>query len=242
MIDLNLLLNKPIFIKKGLYIIQPTLNEISILENEKIKIGNNMMGYELYDMYITIFTSYIDKIRGTEQYGDFTDYDFIRLFIKEDEDIRNCIYSCLEILFKTNNIKYNYKSNLLEIDDIEIILEDFIKIQNIIKLANYIEASEKEDKYKPANDKAQSIKDKIKKSNKKIEEIKNNKDTNFADIVSYVGARSRNTSLVDIGNLSIYQIMNQYKRTQVIDKLDLQQKLLLGGSEIKETENVLQHF
>jgi hypothetical protein len=213
-----------------------------MLENEKIKIGNHMMGYELYDIYVTIFTSYIDKIRGTEQYGDFTDYDFIRLFIKEDEDIKNSIYSCLEILFKTNNIKYNYKSNLLEIDDIEIILEDFIKIQNIIKLANGVEVSEKEERYKPANDMARDILEKIKKSNKKINEVKSNKDTNFSDIVSYVGARSRNTSLIDIGNLSIYQIMNQYKRLQVIDKLDLQQKLLLAGSEIKETENVLQHF
>jgi glutamyl/glutaminyl-tRNA synthetase len=191
--------------------------------------------YQKYMFYIISSIEDLD-IEDTikEKLKDVSYWDLLTGNLYYNEDIGVC--KALSIFTKENYI-FNKDKFIFESENNIIDNETFNKIVEYIKLQNCIKKNEKKD-FTPANKKAESIKKKIMAGRKALLE-KQNKLT-FTDIVSTVAAKCNGLNILNVWNLTIFQINNQLDRLQMVEEYDMAVKQALVGINVEAKK--FQHY
>lgn len=126
-------------------------------------------------------------------------------------------------------------------DEIKIIHRDnFDDIVSIVKLQNYLEKTKnKEDELNPADEEVRKLQEHMKKMREKVENAKrqqqqddgNDREVDFADIVSAVSSKSNSINRLNIWGLTLYQLYDEYARLELIDNYDFSIKAIMAGAE-----------
>jgi hypothetical protein len=221
-IDTCLLLGSPVNINGF------NVHPLKLKEINKIKFSE----YYVKLNYLFIDTSSIQKMMNTTE--DIKPWDFVIKGCMLDENFKKMYLDILKLFLK-DDIKFN-EYFLFHIDEFRIIDEEtFCKIINIIKLQNFIEV---EDKTKKESSAISEYKRKVEEMKKKYAKaIKKEENNTFLNIISSLCAKHPSINLLNVEELTIYQIINQFKRINMIDDYFISIKSLLAGAS-KDEVNV----
>lgn len=204
LIDINLL-------KKNKEIFDNQLEEL-----KKISSFDILIGTIIKDFYMFINLKLVFKL--------FFPNHICNLLNSQDED--NKIYIYLEMVPK-EEIKYRKKFIINK--------NNYDEIINTIKIICCLSSQQREEEFNPADEKARKIIEKIQEGRKKIQEIKKENDEDYflAKIVNIL----RGTGLfstIDLNNMTIYELIQSYKRYNLYKAEQDQLLLKSGGFEIKD--------
>jgi hypothetical protein len=211
----DLLLGKPIWVNRLGYVYPPTINEI-----EEI----NFTKYYTYVNLIVYKDNYIEKCQQL----------FDALFFYDD--IKNLFIEALSFFLKEKNIKCDTNLKIFFNGDTGCLdKNNFNEFVDCIKQINCLSI---EDSIKYANNRAKQIAEKLKKLKEKYLKNKKQEGLDFLDIISSVCAKHPSINLFNVGNLTIYQLIDQFKRLNMVDNFYISVESLLHGAE-KESIKII---
>lgn len=119
--------------------------------------------------------------------------------------------------------------------------EDWFKMREIIAKEFGFESPESEE-YNLANEKAKQFKEKRKKMEEEVKNIKNKKqdDNDFSDLISAVAAKAPGLNIINVWEITMYQMTDQLKRMNLIDTYEFNLRALLAGADSKKID--VQHW
>lgn len=172
--------------------------------------------------------------------------DMYKVFdmIVMSDGMREVVIESLKIVLNTQSVKDSFNN---EIGMHDIIVEDkyvinrdnYDEIVRIIELQNNPSGSSHsdEDDYKPADDLASSVAEKLKKSKEIVEKSKamnsEGEGLTLIDIISAVSAMSNSINKINIWDLTIYQLYDEFARLMKIDNYQLQIQASMWSSEVE---------
>lgn len=178
------------------------------------------MGERKYHSIITLLLIDKSSVKTEEDLSEFSNYDILFWMSLQDEQIHelalesfNCVLN--EETFMDENGFYVLRNG----EPAHIEPKQFDEIQNIIKLQNYLTGDEKEEVgYKPVNDKAREYAERLAKLREKIQG-ENSEDNGLylSDLISIVATYSNDINLLNVWDLTIYQLYEIYIRLIVWD-------------------------
>ena len=178
----------------------------------------------------------IDEMFDFELKEDIKPFDFLyQNYIYGDQEIKNNIEKAFELVFKEKIFITEEGFALGDMFSKRIIKgNNFTKIINLIKEQNCI----KKDKtrIKPKNEAQRNYFKRLKKvkAMRQMHEGVEQKDE-IADIISSVSAKHSSYNLFNIGRLTIYQLIEQYKRLCSIEEYHINFQSLMHGAS---SENI----
>jgi hypothetical protein len=205
------------------------LSGIGVLSPLKIDEISNI-GFELYNKYLSLICVSSDDIC---EFLDIWDDTYIEpfTFIIENclnsDDFKSQIVSSLSLFLRTN-IEFSTDGHFIigDMNDGNFLhyanfnfFSDILKNQNCINKDN-------QNKIKPKNDAEIRFFKKLKEQRAKYTK----KENDMNDIISAVCAKHPSINLFNVGNLTIYQIIDQYKRLHAIDEYFINIESLLHGA------------
>lgn len=222
----SLLLGRPIKIDDIGYIYSPTLNEIESI------------GLDTYYYYLSLITMKPDKFQSYEDSFD----DLIKN--KKSQYLLNFIilFFTKENFFYAEEIKsfiFDKKLENGEIEHYRIKRENYMSFVNAVKLINLIKI-EKEVKY--FNSRAKQMAEKFKELREKYSKTKKDNDLDYNDIISTVSSRHPNINLLNVGDLTIYQLLDKFKRLTNIDEYHTNIQALMNGAKDIELKHYSSKF
>ena len=196
----------------------------AVKDENKRKILESMQdNLKTFDFYIKIFADvYFEKL-----------INFLSLVFKTDD---------LGIVDKYKiviNSKHDKK-------DLKIVTrENFDDIVEVVKLQNYLEdVNEKgEHQFNPADEETQKLIEQMQKMRKKVEEIKrkqnqeDGKPITIYDVISAITAKNNSINKINVWDLTLYQLYDEYKRLQAIDNYDFSIRAIMAGAENVELKH-----
>jgi hypothetical protein len=200
-ISLKLLLGQPVSIN-GVNIYSPTLNEI-------VSVGYDTYNYGLSSLLFD--KNLFEDLKEIKE----SNFDLMVHFFVKDESFRNSVEIGSNLIFK-EEIKVEIINNApcFVLGDSLVDHNSLEEIQRLIKIANRIPDKKPEDEFNPSNSKAKEFMDKILGDRAKRPPKK--PITNLPSIVSGLSWKS-NLNILEIGNLTIYQVYDGYYRMENID-------------------------
>lgn len=157
-------------------------------------------------------------------------------------DMQELVLKSFNLLFQTDNVIID--GELL--DDMSVVIDEkyvinrdnFDDVVNMIQLQNNPEKSASdEDDYNPANELAKSIAEKLKRSKEIVEKSKalesDGDGLTIPDIISAVSAMSNSLNKLNIWDLTIYQLYDEFARLTKIDNYRLQIQASMWSSDIE---------
>lgn len=151
-----------------------------------------------------------------------TNYMIVYTLALQDEVYRRLVLNSLA-LFLSEEIfmdSYGFYS-LRDQESVYMTSDEFMKIQEIIKIQNYLGESEEDSGYKPANDKAKEYAEKLAKLRGEMVEDNNKEEgLRLGDLVSIVSVYSYDINILSVWSLTIYQLHECYIRLIVRDDYD----------------------
>lgn len=140
-----------------------------------------------------------------------------------------------EGVLKTNSEKIDKASE----DELLFINRDiFDQIVEAIKYQNYlkkIEVTERE--YNPADESARLLMEQMKQNQKRIEEKKKKEveesddEIDIGDIVSAISSKSHSLNKMNIWDLTLFQLYDEYSRLEIIDSYKFSIQAMMAGAE-----------
>jgi hypothetical protein len=113
-------------------------------------------------------------------------------------------------------------------------LADLIRYQNCVKMP-------KADSYNPKDEKARQIIEKLKKGKEQVEKAKQKKGSgdniDFESVVSAVSTKSNSINKLNVWDLTIYQLYDEFKRLEMITGYDTSILAMLNGADIKDLKH-----
>jgi hypothetical protein len=116
-----------------------------------------------------------------------------------------------EIVFKNGEFLIN-NTNIIN-------KEIYQKILEIIAEINCLKVNKQQEIY--ANEKARKIAEKIQQAKQKRSNVQSKDSVSLADIISAVASRKESLNLLNIWDLTIYQLYDHYNRLIVEDEFDI---------------------
>ena len=157
-------------------------------------------------------------------------------------DMQELVLKSFNLLFQTENVIID--GELL--DDMSVVIDEkyvinrdnFDDVVSMIQLQNNPEKSASdEDDYNPANELAKSIAEKLKRSKEIVEKSKalesDGDGLTIPDIISAVSAMSNSLNKLNIWDLTIYQLYDEFARLTKIDNYRLQIQASMWSSDIE---------
>jgi len=130
-------------------------------------------------------------------------------------------------------------------DEIKVVHRDnFDKIIEVIKLQNYLTkpSINKENEGNPVDDETRALMEHMKKMKEKVEAKKKKQrqiededgDIDISDIISAVSSKSNSINKLNIWELTLYQVYDEYTRLELIDGYDFGVRAMMAGaSDVK---------
>jgi len=214
------------------YIEIPNVGKLFCLTNSEVK----KIRFSKYNQYLSILC--LEKEHITQMLlessndQDISTFQYLISASYHDELFRQLILEALSVFFKKEII---FSKELLCFFVGDIINEKFIHQENyeyikfILKKQNGIQMEEPE---KFANSIAEQMAKKLKEMREKYNKTKNDEQIyDYSDILSSVCAKHHNINPLNIGQLTVYQTLDQFKRLNKIDKFDIDIQSLLHGAK-----------
>lgn len=223
-LDLNieLLLNN--------YIEIPNVGKLYCLTNDEIK----KIKYTKYNQYLSILCiekEHIKTLLGENLKDDnISTFEYLVSVSYYDVQFRKLVLDALFTFFK-EEITFSMESLCFFIGNDKRIIHNYHYeyIKFILKKQNGIKIEETE---KFANSIAKQMADKLKQLRNKYNKINNDEQIyDYSDILSSVCAKHNSINLFNIGELTIYQTIDQFKRLNMIDKFEINIQSLLHGAK-----------
>ncbi|MEK4006341.1 hypothetical protein [Paenibacillus sp. FSL H3-0333] len=201
-IELKFLLGQSVDVN-GIDVHSPSLKDI-------VSIG--------YDKYNHALSSLLfDKSRFPELKNlKETNLELVIHFYSNDDRFRDSLELGSRLVFKNEvSIQISGDSLNLRVGDSIVSSETFCGLQKLIKFANKIPEKTEVEEFNPANSKAKEFIDKIMGDRAKKPQKK--PVSNLPSLISGLSWKSPNISILDIGELTIYQLYDGYYRMENID-------------------------
>jgi len=224
-------LNIQLFLDKYIDILN--VGKLYCLTNNEIK----KLRFNNYQLYLSILCVERDNIQNllSEEYKNEEMSTFIYIIVGciQDSEFKKLILKALsafikEEVFFSKPLECFYIGDISENRFIDINNYEYIKY--ILKKQNGLKVEEPE---KYANSIAKQMADKIKEMRNKYSKCSNNNEDiyDYSDILSSVCAKHNNINPFNIGELTIYQTIDQFKRLNMIDKFEIDIQSLLHGAK-----------
>lgn len=228
--DLNL--NLKIFLNK--YIDIPNVGKLYCLTNNEI----SEIGFNNYSQYLSILCIEKENIPMfiPEEYKneEVSTFECLVISCLIDLQFKELILTSLSIFFKEKATFFK-DMECFYIGDISenkfITIENYEYIKFVLKKQNGIKVEEPE---KFANSLAQQMAEKMKKMREKYSKCSNGNNEqicDYSDIISSVCAKHNSINPFNIGDLTINQTIDQFKRLNMIDKYQIDVQSLLHGAK-----------
>lgn len=195
------------------------------------------IGYSKYIEHLNLFLLSKENFIKEEFMEDVNISFFNIMLAFSDEHFDKYITDAVKTFFGIEVVII--KSNLMIVakdPDLHFCIhsDNFDDIRQIIKWQNGLdgETSEKDDlKFK--NDRAKQILDKLKKSQAEIQKQKKkeNNDLDFADILSAIASKSFSLNKLNVFELTVYQMYDEFRRLDLIDNYHLSTKAMMAGAK-----------
>ncbi len=176
--------------------------KMGYIKNPKIDdLQENLM------VYIYLFNKYINLYEDNKQ-------NFYHILFADQQYLREFV-SMLYFFFNVEQIKL--VDGKLFLNEVNYIDENNIGLfMETLRVLHHFD--KRDDDYKPANRIAAEMMERARKLKREMEaKIKNKDGIGFLEISSTVCARHPSINPTNIGQLSYYQIVDQYKRLMMID-------------------------
>lgn len=226
-LEMNLLFGNPITIDSLGSITTPKINEI-------LNIGFSKYNQTVGILCVT--SEDIIEMLDVKTEETIEPFDFICAnCLNGSEQVQIQIMSVLELLFNDSIVFYGDSFLIGDAKNERILNKSNYNIFiDALKKINCMD-SENKNNPTPKNKAEKEMLEKLKELRKKYAKYKNNSETiSMTDIISAVCAKHPSINLLNVGNLTIYQLINQYKRIEFIDQYFINIKSLLAGADSKE--------
>ena len=209
----------------------------------------SQLGYSKFQQSISIISMTLDEM--IESIDDFE----IQARLKAEKhlykvfDMYMLSNGMQELVLKSFNLLFQTENVIIDgelLDDMSVVIDEkyvinrdnFDDIVEIIQLQNNPEQSvSDEDDYNPANELAKSIAEKLKRSKEIVEKSKalesDGDGLTIPDIISAVSAMSNSLNKLNIWDLTIYQLYDEFARLTKIDNYRLQIQASMWSSDIE---------
>jgi hypothetical protein len=170
---------------------------------------------------------------------------FDMFFLFADTDVREWLLQSLEF-FLQEKVKILEKEQMIvagnEIKDYKLIhRSNFEQIAKTIQLQNYIGIVEENAETIAKNDKAKQVKEKLNKSKNEVDRLKKKEDgdleSDFYDVISSISSKSSGMNKLNVFELTIFQIYDEYKRLIHIDQYNTGISAMLQGAKNVKLEH-----
>lgn len=168
------------------------------------------LGEHSYNELLSVLLIDKSNIEGLKD-QDISNLELLMVFSHQDLQFKEKALEALKLFL--NNEFFVSNEGLFFCKDLILDKEPFNEFQYILKKMNHIEIK-KEDEYKPGNERAKKFMEKLKLSK---QNIKKPEIINLHSIISGVAWKSNNTNIINIFDLTIYQLYDAYHRLENID-------------------------
>lgn len=214
-----------------------TLDEVAEIGYSEFQGKINIMLLTLDDMINSIDDFELSATLKANRH----EYKVFDMYIASPE-MSDVLIDSLSMIFRTNEIYLRRNDSgdfIITIDEkYHINRDNFDEISKVVEIQNNPDFSgEGEDDYNPANEVARSIAEKIREGKKKANESKamesGGEGINLADMISAVSAMSNSINKLNIWDLTIYQLYDEFARISKIDNYRLQIQASMWGSDME---------
>lgn len=167
-------------------------------------------------------------------------YKVFDMYVTSPE-MTDILLESLKMIFRTDEV-YLERSDSgelrISVDDKFVIDRDnFDEISKVVEVQNNPSFSGEDDDYNPANEVARSIAEKIRKGKEKVKQSKamesGGEGINIADMISAVSAMSNSINKLNVWELTIYQLYDEFARLNKIDNYKLQIQASMWASDME---------
>ena len=222
MVSVNSLMRgSPIVVPNICTIRQPTLDDIFNLPDNEYELYLNILSIELRD--------YVDKLQDLNSLSPVQKMlseklSLCQLLLTNDHTATILIKALM--FYITDNISVDTTGGTLLINNKPMTEVDFMQIKNVILQINGLHMDQPKETLKFANKKAKEIYEKCMAGKQKRERQKSGADIKtlnkmkLDNMVGYVASHSYSYNLINIWQLTIYQLYDQFKRFNLYTQLD----------------------
>ncbi len=212
------------------------------------------------DFYNTLFrTLLVDKeaLKGNENYnqevlGVVSEFELFMELNKQDDMFRETVKQSL-LLFTGEEFFYDgdYLKAFVKSDDpnseelnIEVYLDENLleQLRSAIKQINYVPDQNSNGSFNPANDKAKALKERLEKTKQKVKEDNKEENIRLSDIVSIVSNYSNDLNILNVWDLTVFQLYECYVRILVWDDYHIGQQHVPHMDEKSQKEVRKSHW
>lgn len=171
------------------------------------------IGYEEYQKNLNIFIWEVKDfvLEVPEEFKEIKIFDLI--LNSGSKELLEGFLTGIDFFLKPKEMNINIKSNEIIIDDKSIGRDNWDDICRIIKTQNCVKRN-KEEEYNPANEEARKIIEKIKALKK---EHPPKELVTLSSIISGIAYKSNSLNIINIWDLTIYQLYDALNRLNLID-------------------------
>lgn len=219
----------------GLPIELPVIGEVKPLTLKDIA----RKGYEKYLFHLNLFAlNKNDFIK--EEFVDEIDIPLFNVMIAfSDDEFKTYIEESLELFV---GIPFEVVKQELAVfpkdttKDWAITHENFDNLRQVIRWQNGIDTEKESDEIKFKNDKAKQILERLKQAQAEVEKMKRkdgSSDLDFADIISAIASKSFSLNKLNVFDLTVFQLYDEFKRLEIIDNYQVGiQAMMLGANKV----------
>lgn len=227
-LNIKFLLAKPIEIN-GVGILKPlTIDEISEI------------GFDKYNQYLSLICISSDDIAEMLDLDNdliIEPFEFIYENCKYNEDFKMNIISALSLFFR-EQVSFDVDMSSFFIGMEGVLHQgNYIFFVDILKRMNCIGNSKP--RPKPRNEAEREYYKQQKIAKEKYKKYYES-ETDMSDIISAICCKHTSINILNIGNLTMYQLIDIYKRISLIDEYQINLTALMHGADNKDME--LKHW
>jgi hypothetical protein len=193
------------------------------------------VGYSKFLEYLNIFTLEVrDFIK--DEYLDQVDIPLFHVILAFDDDtFQTHFKEAIEFFIEKKVIisRENFTAICYEDENFYLDSNNFSILKNVIKWQNGIlQTTDKKDlKFK--NDRAKKIFERLNKTKEQVDKLKKKEegDLDLADIVSAIGSKSFSLNKLNVFDLTLYQLYDEFKRLDLIDNYHTSLKAVMAGAQ-----------
>lgn len=159
------------------------------------------------------------------------------------EEFKNILLTGLKVIFKTNNVRVNNKRVIIEtdLDSVELQVVDsnnFSTLIEIVKIINTISDNIEEfdsADSNPVDDETRELMNRMKAYRDKVRQVKqdneneNDEGLSFDTLVSAVTVMSHSINKINIWDLTLFQVNDEYRRLSAIEDYHISIKSAMTG-------------
>ena len=179
------------------------------------------IGLQVYYAYISFLLvsaeEYLISIKREDLIPFFKQHNLTMFDIYRDNPYERQFF--IEALSFFIDGEIEFKNGEFLINNANIINKEISKILEIIAEINCLKVNKQQETY--ANEKARKIAEKIQQAKQKRSSVQSKDSISLADIISAVASRKESLNLLNIWDLTIYQLYDHYNRLIAEDEFDV---------------------